>query len=81
MELKGRIEENAEACDECTLIDDPVEIEDAKSEAYDECKLLLPSPEELMEELAKGGGGAGAGYECARETERGWECDMDGNAI
>jgi hypothetical protein len=42
MELKERIEDNAEAHDECTLIDDPVDIEDAKSEAYDECKLLLP---------------------------------------
>ncbi len=54
IELKGRIEENAEAYDECTLIDDPVDIEDAKSEAYDECKLLLPSLEELVEELENG---------------------------
>jgi hypothetical protein len=40
--------------DECTLIDDPVEIGDAKSKAYDECKLLLPLPDELMEELING---------------------------
>jgi hypothetical protein len=40
-ELKELIEENAEAYDESPL----------KSEAYDECKLLLPSPDELMEEL------------------------------
>ncbi len=41
-ELKELIEGNAEAYDESPL----------KSEAYDECKLLLPSPDELMEELA-----------------------------
>jgi hypothetical protein len=50
IELKEPIEGNAEAYDECTLIDDPVGIEDAKSKAYDEYKLLpLPSPDELIE--------------------------------
>jgi hypothetical protein len=41
-ELKECIEEHAEAHDECTLIGDAVdtEEEDAKSEAYDECKQL-----------------------------------------
>jgi hypothetical protein len=53
-ELQKRIEQNAEAYDECTLIDDSVDIDDANSEAYDECKLLLPSPDELMEELTNG---------------------------
>ncbi len=54
IELKKRLEQNAESYDECTLVDDSVDIEDAKSEAYDECKLLLPSPDELMEELTNG---------------------------
>jgi hypothetical protein len=50
IELKEPIEGNAEAYDECTLIDDPVDIEEEKSEAYDEYKsLLLPSPDELIE--------------------------------
>ncbi len=54
IELKKGLEQNAETYDECALIEDSVDIEDAKSEVNDECKLLLPSPDELMEELTNG---------------------------